>query len=128
MHFVCCCPEGYEPDENTVKIAKKAKISKIEISHSPNEAVKDADVIYTDVWASMGQKDEAEEREKVFQPFQVNSELINNTGKKTLFMHCLPAERGREVTDEVVEAKYSIVFDQAENRLHMQNAIMVKLG
>ena len=128
MHFVCCCPEGYEPDENTVKRAKKAKISKIEISHSPNEAVKDADVIYTDVWASMGQKDEAEEREKVFQPFQVNSELINNTGKKTLFMHCLPAERGREVTDEVVEAKYSIVFDQAENRLHMQNAIMVKLG
>ena len=128
MHFVCCCPEGYEPDENTVKIAKKAKISKIEISHSPNEAVKDADVIYTDVWASMGQKDEAEEREKVFQPFQVNSELIKKTGKKTLFMHCLPAERGREVTDEVVEAKYSIVFDQAENRLHMQNAIMVKLG
>ena len=128
MHFVCCCPEGYEPDENTVKMAKKAKISKIEISHNPNEAVKDADVIYTDVWASMGQKDEAEEREKVFQPFQVNSELINNTGKKTLFMHCLPAERGREVTDEVVEAKYSIVFDQAENRLHMQNAIMVKLG
>ena len=128
MHFVCCCPEGYEPDENTVKMAKKARISKIEISHSPNEAVKDADVIYTDVWASMGQKDEAEEREKVFQPFQVNSELINNTGKKTLFMHCLPAERGREVTDEVVEAKYSIVFDQAENRLHMQNAIMVKLG
>ena len=128
MHFVCCCPEGYEPDENTVKIAKKAKISKIEISHSPNEAVKDADVIYTDVWASMGQKDEAEEREKVFQPFQVNSELIKKTDKKTLFMHCLPAERGREVTDEVVEAKYSIVFDQAENRLHMQNAIMVKLG
>ena len=128
MHFVCCCPEGYEPDEKTVKMAKKAKISKIEISHSPNEAVRDADVIYTDVWASMGQKDEAEEREKVFQPFQVNTELINNTGKKTLFMHCLPAERGREVTDEVVEAKYSIVFDQAENRLHMQNAIMVKLG
>jgi len=109
-------------------MAKKAKISKIEISHSPKEAVKDADVIYTDVWASMGQKDEAEEREKVFQPFQVNSELIKKTGKKTLFMHCLPAERGREVTDKVVEAKYSIVFDQAENRLHMQNAIMVKLG
>jgi len=128
IHFVCCCPESYEPDEKTVKMAKKAKISKIEISHSPKEAVKDADVIYTDVWASMGQKDEAEEREKVFQPFQVNSELIKKTGKKTLFMHCLPAERGREVTDKVVEAKYSIVFDQAENRLHMQNAIMVKLG
>ena len=128
MHFVCCCPEGYEPDEKTVKMASQSKISKIEISHNPNEAVKDADVIYTDVWASMGQKDEAEEREKVFQPFQVNSQLIKKTDKETLFMHCLPAERGREVTDEVVEAKYSIVFDQAENRLHMQNAIMVKLG
>ena len=128
IHFVCCCPEGYEPDEETVKMARESKISKIEVIHNPNEAVKDADVIYTDVWASMGQKEEAEEREKIFQPFQVNSELIEKTGKKTLFMHCLPAERNREVTDEVVEAKYSIVFDQAENRLHMQNAIMVKLG
>ena len=128
IHFVCCCPEGYEPDEETVKMARESKVSEIEVIHNPNEAVKDADVVYTDVWASMGQKEEAEEREKIFQPFQVNSELIEKTGKKTLFMHCLPAERDREVTDEVVEAKYSIVFDQAENRLHMQNAIMVKLG
>ena len=128
IHFVCCCPEGYEPDEETVKMARESKISKIEVIHNPDQAVKDADVVYTDVWASMGQKEEAEEREKIFQPFQVNSELIEKTGKKTLFMHCLPAERDREVTDEVVEAKYSIVFDQAENRLHMQNAIMVKLG
>jgi ornithine carbamoyltransferase len=128
INFVCCCPRGYEPDEETVKMARESKISKIEVIHNPNEAVKDADVVYTDVWASMGQKEEAEEREKIFQPFQVNSELIEKTGKKTLFMHCLPAERDREVTDEVVEAKYSIVFDQAENRLHMQNAIMVKLG
>ena len=128
INFVCCCPKGYEPDEETVKMARESKISKIEVIHNPNEAVKDADVVYTDVWASMGQKEEAEEREKIFQPFQVNSELIEKTGRKTLFMHCLPAERGREVTDEVVEAKYSIVFDQAENRLHMQNAIMVKLG
>ena len=128
IHFVCCCPEGYEPDEETVKMARESKISKIEVIHNPDQAVKDADVVYTDVWASMGQKEEAEKREKIFQPFQVNSELIEKTGKKTLFMHCLPAERDREVTDEVVEAKYSIVFDQAENRLHMQNAIMVKLG
>ena len=128
IHFVCCCPQGYEPDEETVKMARESKISKIEVIHNPNEAVKDADVVYTDVCASMGQKEEADEREKIFQPFQVNSELIEKTGKKTLFMHCLPAERDREVTDEVVEAKYSIVFDQAENRLHMQNAIMVKLG
>jgi len=128
LEFVCCCPEGYEPDKKTVDDAKAAGISKIEISHNPFEAVKDADMIYTDVWASMGQKEEAEEREKIFRPFQVNQELMNLTGKETLFMHCLPAERDREVTDEVVEADYSIVFDQAENRLHIQNAIMIKLS
>lgn len=128
LEFVCCCPEGYEPDKKTVDDAKAAGISKIEISHNPAEAVKDADIIYTDVWASMGQKEEAEEREKIFRPFQVNQELMNLTGKETLFMHCLPAERDREVTDEVVEADYSIVFDQAENRLHIQNAIMIKLS
>ena len=128
LEFVCCCPEGYEPDKKTVDDAKAAGISKIEISHNPAEAVKVADMIYTDVWASMGQKEEAEEREKIFKPFQVNQELMNLTGKETLFMHCLPAERDREVTDEVVEADYSIVFDQAENRLHIQNAIMIKLS
>ncbi len=128
LEFVCCCPEGYEPDKKTVEDAKAAGISKIEISHNPFEAVKDADMIYTDVWASMGQKEEAEEREKIFRPFQVNQELMKLTGKETLFMHCLPAERDREVTDEVVEADYSIVFDQAENRLHIQNAIMIKLS
>jgi len=128
LEFVCCCPKGYEPDEKTIQDAKAAGISKIEISHSPADAVKDADMIYTDVWASMGQKEEAEEREKIFRPFQVNQELMNLTGKDTLFMHCLPAERDREVTDEVVEADYSIVFDQAENRLHIQNAIMIKLS
>ena len=128
LEFVCCCPEGYEPDKKTVDNAKAAGISTIEISHNPAEAVKDADVLYTDVWASMGQKEEAEEREKIFKPFQVNQELMNLTGKETLFMHCLPAERDREVTDEVVEADYSIVFDQAENRLHIQNAIMIKLS
>ena len=128
LEFVCCCPEGYEPDKKTVDDAKAAGISKIEISHNPAEAVKDADMIYTDVWASMGQKEEAEERERIFRPFQVNQDLMNLTGKETLFMHCLPAERDREVTDEVVEADYSIVFDQAENRLHIQNAIMIKLS
>ena len=128
IHFVCCCPEGYEPDENTVKKAKETGISKIEIVHNPREAVNDADVIYTDVWASMGQKEEAETRENIFKPFQVNQNLVNSTGKSTLFMHCLPAERDREVTDEVMEADYSIAFDQAENRLHVQNAIMIKLN
>ena len=128
IHFVCCCPKGYEPDENTVKKAKETGISKIEIVLNPREAVNDADVIYTDVWASMGQKEEAETRENIFKPFQVNQNLVNSTGKNTLFMHCLPAERDREVTDEVMEADYSIAFDQAENRLHVQNAIMIKLN
>lgn len=128
IHFVCCCPKGYEPDEKTVKRAKETGISKIEIIHNPSEAVIGADVIYTDVWASMGQKEEAEIRENIFKPFQVNQDLINSTGKNTLFMHCLPAERDREVTDEVMEADYSIAFDQAENRLHVQNAIMIKLS
>jgi len=128
IHFVCCCPKGYEPDKDTLNEAINANISKIEILNNPIKAVKDADVIYTDVWASMGQKEEAEAREKIFQPFQVNQGLMDATGKKTLFMHCLPAERNREVTDGVVEADYSIVFDQAENRMHVQNAIMIKLS
>ena len=128
LHFVCCCPENYKPDEKTVQDAINAGVSTIEINHNPVEAVKDADMIYTDVWASMGQKEEAEAREKIFRPFQVNQKLMDFTGKDTLFMHCLPAERDKEVTDEVVEADYSIVFDQAENRLHIQNAIMIKLS
>ncbi|HIC38506.1 MAG TPA: ornithine carbamoyltransferase [Candidatus Marinimicrobia bacterium] len=127
MKFTCVCPEGFTPDEKTVELAKTNSGSEIVISHDPIEGVKGADVIYTDVWASMGQKEEAEEREKLFVNFQVNGDMISRTGKETLFMHCLPAERGRETTDEVMEAGYSIVFDQAENRLHAQNAIMVAL-
>ena len=128
MNFVCCCPEGFEPDMETVKMVEDSGLSSFELSHDPILAVRDADVIYTDVWASMGQKEEATEREKVFAPYQVNKDLMNNTGKDTLFMHCLPAERGREVTDEVMESKNSIVFDQAENRMHAQNAIMVYIS
>ena len=128
MDFVCCGPEGFEPDLDTVKMVEDSASSSFQLSHDPISAVRDADVIYTDVWASMGQKEEATEREKVFAPYQVNKDLINNTGKDTLFMHCLPAERGREVTDEVMESKNSIVFDQAENRMHAQNAIMVYLA
>ena len=128
INFVCCCPEGYRPDQDTLDKAIDAGISKINISHNPAEAIANADIVYTDVWASMGQKDEAMEREKIFSNFQVNESLIENSGKNTLFMHCLPAERDREVTDGVMEADYSIVFDQAENRMHIQNAIMVYLS
>ena len=128
MDFVCCCPEDYKPDSGTIQKAIDPNISNISISHDPKEAVQNADVVYTDVWASMGQKEEALEREKIFSSFQVNEYLMNSSGQKTLFMHCLPAERGREVTDGVMEADYSIVFDQAENRMHVQNAIMVYLS
>ena len=128
MEFVCACPENYEPNSDTVNGSSGAGVSSVSVSHDPTNSVKNTDVVYTDVWASMGQKDEAEMREKIFQSFQVNEDLMAATGKNTLFMHCLPAERGREVTDEVIEADYSIVFEQAENRLHVQNAIMVTLA
>ena len=127
LDFVCCCPEDFKPDTATLQKAIDSGISKINISHNPTEAILNADIVYTDVWASMGQKDEAAEREKLFSSFQVNEDLIEKSDKKTLFMHCLPAERGREVTDGVMEADYSIVFDQAENRMHVQNAIMAYL-
>ena len=128
INFVCICPEGFTPDEKIVKLAKNGGCSEIEISYEPYSSVQNADIVYTDVWASMGQKEEAGAREKIFQPFQVNKKLMDATGGSTCFMHCLPAERGREVTDGVMEADYSIVFDQAENRLHVQNAIMVSLA
>ena len=128
LDFVCCCPEDYEPDAELVNQAKESGVSKITITNDPVSAVSGADVIYTDVWASMGQKEEAEERERAFKNFQVNGKLMSLTGKDTLFMHCLPAERDREVTDGVMESDNSIVFDQAENRMHVQNAIMIMLS
>lgn len=125
FHFVCACPKGFEPDENTVEKARQAGISKIEIMNDPKEAVKGADVVYSDVWASMGQKEEAASRRQAFQGFQVDEGLMKIAGPKAYFMHCLPAERGVEVTDGVIEADNSVVFPQAENRMHAQNAIML---
>jgi len=125
--FTIACPEGYQPDPDTVDLARQAGLSEITITDDPIAAVAGADVVYTDVWTSMGQKDQAEERRARFQGFQVTAELMAATGKESWFMHCLPAERGAEVTDEVMEAPYSIVFDQAENRMHVQNAIMLRL-
>ena len=127
IHFTCLCPEGYEPDQETINLAKESSSSTIEITNDTINGVHGADIIYTDVWASMGQKDQAESRTKIFKNFQVNSKMMDSTKKDTLFMHCLPAERGNEVTDEVMESSNSIVFDQAENRMHAQNAIMVKI-
>ena len=125
--FNIVCPEDYKPDMDLVKLAQEKGLSEISIFHDPYEGVLGSDVIYTDVWASMGQKEEADNRKKIFEPFQVNQKLISATNTKTLFMHCLPAERGVEVTDAVCDAPYSIIFDQAENRMHAQNAIILKL-
>lgn len=116
-------PEGFQPDESALKAAKNVA----KTFYRAEEAVKDADVIYTDVWASMGQEEEAEKRKEIFKEFQINRNLVKLAGKNALIMHCLPAHRGEEITDEVIESKNSIVFDQAENRMHVQKAILIKL-
>ena len=130
MKFYVATPPGYEPlplyVERAREIARETG-AEIVLTHDPLEAVKDADVIYTDVWASMGQEDEAEERKKVFMPYQVNPELVKLARPDFLFMHCLPAHRGEEVTDEVIESERSVVWEQAENRLHTQKALILKL-
>ena len=128
MHFACACPEKYCPDQKTVADTQAAGTSQIEITQDPVYAVKAADVVVTDVWASMGKKHELDERKKHFGPFQVNQKLMAKAAPKALFMHCLPAQRGLEVTDTVIESTVSIVFDQAENRMHVQNAIMLKMA
>jgi ornithine carbamoyltransferase len=120
-------PEGYEPDMNIVQNARRAGLSDITIFNDPADAVKDADVVYTDVWASMGQESEAKERERVFAAFQLNAGLLRLAKPDHIVMHCLPAHRGQEITDEVMDGAHSVVFDEAENRMHAQKAILVKL-
>jgi len=127
MHISIASPSGYKPDKNIVNDAKanaKYMGSKVEILDDPAAAVKNADIIYTDVWASMGQEAEAKERQKKFAGFQVNNKLARNAKDDYLFMHCLPAHRGEEVAAEVIDSEHSIVFDEAENRLHVQKAVM----
>jgi len=124
--FVCACPPGYEPDADLVARVAAKGVGSATVINDPIEGVKDADVIYADVWASMGQKEEADERARIFAPYQVNEALMAATGKEsTIFLHCLPAERGKETTDGVLESANSHIFQQAENRMHAQNAIMV---
>lgn len=127
IHLVIGGPSNYSPDQKTLNDAREAGLSKIELIHDPVEAVKGADVVYTDVWASMGQEAEAAARRKVFMPYQLNTQLLSHAAKNVLVMHCLPAHRGEEITDEVIESPNSIVFEEAENRMHVQKAIMVKL-
>jgi len=115
------------PYKNVLEIAKKSKISKITLTYDPIEAVQNADVVYTDVWASMGQEDLYEIKTSLLRKFQVNSELLRYAKKDCLVMHCLPAHRGEEITDEAMDGKNSVVFDQAENRLHIQKGIILKV-
>ena len=119
-------PSGYDPLPAVVEAARNNG-GKVVLTRDPAEAVKGADVVYTDVWTSMGQEKEAEIRKKVFPPYQVNGNLMNLAGPKALFMHCLPAHRGEEVTEEVMESPNSVIWDESENRLHIQKAIMLAL-
>lgn len=117
-----------QPDQQVLDEAEAAGKSKITVTEDPIEAVVNADVIYTDVWASMGEKHLQEERESLLKDYQINSKLLHKANDEVIVMHCLPAVRGQEITDEVMDGPHSVVFDQAENRLHMQKAIMVKLA
>ncbi|AEH51906.1 ornithine carbamoyltransferase [Pseudothermotoga thermarum] len=129
MHYVICAPKQLHPDKNLLETCLKVAAetdAKIEIIEDPDKAVEGADVIYTDVWASMGEEDKQQEREKLLRPYQVNEELMRKTGKKeTIFMHCLPAVKGQEVTYEVIEGKQSKVWDESENRKHTIKALMI---
>lgn len=123
-------PQNYKPSEEIINIAKRnAKESgaSIEITNNPEEAATASDVIYTDVWVSMGQEKEREEKLKAFEGFQVNKKLFSLAKPDAIFMHCLPAHRGEEASEDVIDNKNSVIFDQAENRLHIQKAILVKL-
>ncbi|MCM8780655.1 MAG: ornithine carbamoyltransferase [Candidatus Omnitrophica bacterium] len=130
LNMNAATPKGYEPQQKVLREAKeiaKLKKANINLFYDPRKAVKDADVVYTDVWASMGKEDEAAKRKEIFRGFQVNENLIGLAKKNVLIMHCLPAHRGEEITDEVIDGPNSIVFEQAENRLHIQKAILIRL-
>ncbi|MFZ5434000.1 MAG: ornithine carbamoyltransferase [Calditrichota bacterium] len=115
------------PDPDILDRARRSTISRVSVTHDPIEAVVGAHVLYTDVWASMGQKDKASQKEQALQNFQINQKLVAKADLECIVMHCLPAERGREITDDVMDGPHSVVFDQAENRMHMQKAIILKL-
>jgi ornithine carbamoyltransferase len=126
MEIAVATPEGYAPNAEVVAAARQAGVA-VTLTADPREAVAGADAVYTDVWASMGQEAEAEERKRIFAPYQVNDALMAGAGAGAIFLHCLPAKRGQEVTDSVMESAQSAVFDQAENRLHAQKALLLML-
>jgi len=127
MDIGLACPKGHEPNPKVVAEGREeARRNErvVTVTNDPVEVVLGADVVYTDVWASMGKEKEHEERVKIFKPYQVNTEMVKRAKQDYIFMHCLPAHRGEEVTDEVADSKNSVIFDQAENRLHTQKALM----
>jgi ornithine carbamoyltransferase len=127
MNIILGCPKGYEPSSKVVSEAKeeaKKNGCEVRVTNDPKEAVEGVDVIYTDVWASMGKEKEHDERVKILKPYQVNPKLVRGAKEDYIFMHCLPAHRGEEVTDEVADSKNSVIFDQAENRMHTQKALL----
>jgi len=130
MDMTVACPEGYEPDKEIYALAQeeaKQTGSKITIEHDVHKAVENADILYTDVWVSMGDEEEAEERQRVLKDYQINSQLLSEANDDAIVMHCLPAIRDQEITDEVMTCSQSAIWDQAENRLHAQKAILYLL-
>lgn len=130
IHLNIATPEKYEPKaefQNRTKALERSGKGKVQLMSDPSAAVKEADAVYTDVWTSMGQESETQNRRLIFSPYQLNSRLLKLAKPKALVMHCLPAHRGEEITEEVMEGPSSVVFDQAENRLHVQKAVLAKL-
>jgi ornithine carbamoyltransferase len=130
MNFAVATPAGYEPDSYIVGEARRLAAQngcQVKVTSDPVDAVSGANAVYTDVWASMGEEAEAEERRRAFAAYQVNAALMQHADSRAIFMHCLPAHRGEEVTDEVIESSQSVVFDEAENRLHAQKALLLML-
>lgn len=127
LHLELACPEGYEPDKEIIENALTMSSGTIKLMTDPVDAIHQADVVYTDVWASMGQESEHKARKRLFESFQVDSGLLTNAAKDVIVMHCLPAHRGEEITDDVLEGPHSVVWDQAENKLHMNKAILETL-
>ncbi|MDD5078007.1 MAG: ornithine carbamoyltransferase [Candidatus Omnitrophica bacterium] len=130
MHIAVATPEGYAPAESVLKESLKLAAgsgSRITVGEDPLKAVEGAQVVYTDVWASMGQEEEINKRKIIFKDFQINARLLAKAAPGALVMHCLPAHRGEEITDEVMDSVNSVVFDQAENRMHVQKAVLIKL-
>ena len=124
MHIILACPKGYEPDPDVLKKARTSSSGQITVIREPAEAAANADVVYTDVWVSMGQEKEAARKKRKFRKYQINGELLSHAKKDALVLHCMPAHRGEEITDEVMDSPQSAVFDQAENRLHTQKALL----